>query len=399
MRVAWTLIFLLWPFAVSAQTKAVLPNELSLAVTVEQTDHTPFVREMVLITIRGIYRRHITREMLTQPDLDGFSWTQLGPDTWRDERLNGEKVKTLTRRMAIYPDRAGDLTIGAFTHNLTLTDERDDWFEHPIYSEPVTITVAPAPAIEGWWFPVKSLKISDQWSNAPDQLEPGEGVLRVIRIEALGVTPEMIPPMPDLNSPSGMIFPHPDKRLAELSPAGPISYSFWRWTVRPGNDNSAIVEPISFQYFDTVTRQMQTVSISAQRVAYGKAVPQGRQQTAPVLEPARLPDWPAAALAVLVFVTGFAIAHSGWRLVGASALSRFKLFDPLRRRLRQAARKGELIEVRRHAAALMTRDGGHAVRAQLLSDLDASICDPNAAPPVLAEFVRRFLAIPTEHAR
>lgn len=393
MRVLLCLLWLLLPTGLAAQSKTVLPSDLTLWIEVEETAHTPLVKEMVLITIRGIYRRHITREQLVQPDFDGFSWTQLGNDDWREERLNGEKVKTFRRRMAIYPDRAGPLTIGAFTHQLTLTDERDDWFEHAVRSEPVTIEVDPAPVGEGWWFPVKELKISDQWSNAPDQLKPGEGVLRVIRIEALGVTPEMLPPMPELTSPSAMIFPHPEKRFAELSPNGPQSFAFWRWTIRPSNDTSTIVEPLSFDYFDTANRVARSVTISAQRVAYGDVVPEAaasRADTVP--DPVRLPGWGLAVLAACVVLAGTFFGCSGRQLTGLRALQRFGPFDPLARQMRQAARAGRVQDVRRAAEAMLRRDGPSDSRMKLLRQLDCAVFGPDDSPHPLMPFARLFLA-------
>ena len=393
MRVLLCLWLLTMPAVLWAQSRTVLPQELELTVSVEEADYLPYAREMILLTIRGVYRRHITRETLKNPDFEGFSWTQLGPDTWRDERIDGLAVKTMTRRMAVYPDRAGELTIGPFTHALTLTDEADDWFEHEIHSAPVRLSVAPAPDDTDWWFPVRDIKISDQWSNAPDQLTPGEGVLRVIRIEALGVTPEMIPPMPQLSSPSGMIFAHPDKRLVELSPQGPITYAFWRWTVRPGNDVSAIVEPLEFDYFHTGARQSHTVTISAQRIAYGETIPGGTPaaQTPVTAVQAALPSWPHAVLGVVVFGIGLWVVARGWRVAGVSALHRFALFDPLRRRMWQAARTGSPEALRRVAAALLRRDGPNDARAALLAQLDAEIF--NSAPVTIAPkpFARAFL--------
>lgn len=390
MRVLLCLALLLWPLTLGAQTRTVVPGELTLWIEVEETAHAPLAREMVLITIKGIYRRHITRENLVQPDLDGFSWTQLGNDDWREERLNGQKVKTFTRRMAVFPNRAGPLTIGGFTHVLTLTDEDDDWFEHAVVSPPITIDVAPAPPDQAWWFPVKTLRVSDQWSNAPDQLAPGEGVLRVIRIEALGVTPEMIPPMPELTSPSAMIFAHPEKRFVELSPEGPQSYAFWRWTIRPSNDTSTVVEPISFDYFDTVGRTEQTVTISAQRVAYGSAVPHAitAQFQPPV---ARLPGWPMALLAAAVGVAGVLGTTWGRHMQGVAALQRFVPFDPLARQMRRAARQQQATGVRRAAAAMLLRDGPSKQRSHLLHQLDQSVFSPQAAPPELMTFVRAYL--------
>ncbi len=386
------LICLLWPAHVLAQSKTVLPSELSLGVTIDKEIETPLVREMILITIRGVYRRHITREKLVQPDFDGFSWAQLGPDHWSEERINGRNVKVFTRRMAIYPVRSGTLTIGAFKHNLTLTDEGDDWFDHQIQSAPVTVEVAAAPVSEGWWFPVRRLQVSDQWSNAPDQLAPGEGVLRVIRIEALGVTPEMIPPMPELQSPSAMIFAHPEKRLVELTPEGPVSYAFWRWTIRPSNDTSTIVEPLRFSYFDTMERESREVTISAQRIAYGSVI--GDPKTAPGPEPeqaARLPGWPVALLAAVVFLATIAIGMSGRRVTGLQALQRFPALDPLARRLRHLAKTGRAAEMRRVAMAMIRRDNASMSRAQLIRDFDRSFFDPKAPKLDLKSFARRFL--------
>ncbi len=393
MRGLLLLLWLLVPSALMGQSRTVLPSDLTLWVEVEEMAHTPLVREMVLITIRGIYRRHITREKLVQPDFAGFNWTQLGNDDWREERLNGQKVKTFRRRMAIYPDRPGQLTIGAFTHQLTLTDDQDDWFEHPVLSEPVTIQVAPAPETRDWWFPVRDLKISDQWSNAPDQLAPGEGVLRVVRIEALGVTPEMLPPMPELTSPSGMIFPHPEKRFVELSSNGPQSYAFWRWTIRPGNDTSTIVEPLHFDYFDTTSRMARSVTISAQRVAYGAVTPDANPTIpAPARDPTRLPGWGVAGLAVLVGALGTAFGCGGRRFGGLRALHRFGPFDPLARQMRGAARRGDVAGLRRAATALLLRDGPTDVRLRMLRDLDRAVFGKTPSPGPLIPFARSFLA-------
>lgn len=391
MRLWLVIVLILLPALALAQSREVRPEELTLSVSVDERESTPLTGEMVLITIRGVYRRHITRETLRQPDLDGFSWSQLGPDSWTEERIDGKKVKILTRRMALYPDRAGMLTIGAFTHDLTLTDEGDDWFDHQIQSEPITVEVEAAPATEGWWFPVRRLQISDQWSNAPDQLKAGDGVLRVIRLEALGATPEMIPPMPELTSPSAMIFPHPEKRLVELTPEGPVTYAFWRWTIRPTNEVSAIVEPLTFDYYDTVHRQARSVTISPQRIAYGDLTPEFQASAAPVT-PAALPGWPVGLVAALVFLSGLVFGTRGWRLEGLPALYRLPGFDPLARQLRYAARAGDGHSIRRTAAELLRRDGPNPAREALLGELDRSLFAPTASSPDMSGFARRFLS-------
>lgn len=394
-------VAMLLPLQVFAQSRVVLPSDLSITVSVDDGYEAPYTHEMVLITITGVYRRHITRENLVHPDLDGFSWAQLGPDTWSEERIDGKTVKVFTRRMAIYPVRSGELSIGSFTHHLTLTDEGDDWFEHDIRSEPITIKVAPAPVSEdAFWFPVRTLRVSDQWSNAPDQLAPGEGVLRVIRIEALGVTPEMIPPMPELRSPSAMIFAHPEKRLVELTPDGPITYAFWRWTIRPSNTTSGIVEPLQFSYFDTLNREMREVSISPQRIAYGTAAGSGAEKVeqSSGVPSVRLPGWPVALVSGLVFAACLAFGMRGHAYSGWSALYRFGALDPLTRDLNRCSRAGQTAELRRTASAILQRDGSPGWRVKLLKDFDRAYFDPQKPDPDLRAFVQAFIKPPSESA-
>lgn len=387
-------ILMLWPMALWGQTLEVHPGELALEVRIQDTGHVPLAGEQVLITIRGVYRRHITLESLVQPDFEGFNWAQLGSDYWSEERIDGQKVKVFTRRMALYPDRAGTLEIGAFTHKLTLTDEGDDWFEHEIHSQPVSVTVDAAPTGEDWWFPVQSLRISDDWSNAPDQLKPGEGVLRVIRLEAHGATPDMIPPMPDLASPSALIFPHPEKRLVELTPSGPVTYAFWRWTIRPSNDVSTIVEPITLRYFDTTHRVAREAVISPQRVAYGDVVPMAAARDTEALapSPARLPGPAALVAALAVFLILLVMGLRGKAFPTAGILHN-PILDPLAYRLRRAAAENDAKRVRSLARKATTPgDAAFDKRGPLLGELDRNLYDPRSNPLNLRDFARRFLA-------
>jgi len=385
---------LLWSGAQTyAQTADVLPDELKLTIIRDDPEQIPFVGEMVMITIRGTYRRHITREHLVQPDLTGFNWSQLGPDSWREGRENGRQVKIFERRMALFPTEAGRLTIGSYSHNLTLTDDSDDWFGHQVHSAPLSLEVAPIPAeaADHWWLPVRHLRISDDWSNAPDQLDPGAGVLRVLRIEALGATPEMIPPMPKLSSPSAMIFAHPEKRLVERTPTGPVTYAYWRWTIRPTNGVSAILEPMEIPYYDTRNRQFMTARITPQRVAFSPTDAAETQQTEAPATRAGLPGPPLLVLAFAVFGGSLLALLWGRRDFGVPWARQARLFDPLARGLRRGARRGDASQVRRAAVALMRRDGARQGQIQALSDLDRQLFSPGQTRPDLRKFTQSIL--------
>ncbi|MBY6047204.1 hypothetical protein [Vannielia litorea] len=376
--VAWLML----AGAALAQASEVRPGEIELTVTVEDAGAMPFAGEMVLMTIHGVYRRHIARESLVQPELEGFAWMQLGQDYWYETRERGQPVKNFRRRMALFPERDGQLEIGSFTHHLTLIDADDDWFDHDLRSAPVPLQVAPAPARD-WWFPARRLEVSDSWSNAPDQLAQGEGVLRIVRVAATGAAPQMIPPMPELRSPSGLVFAHPEKRLVELSPEGPVSVAFWRWTIQPGNGVSAITEPMEFEWYDTVARQPRRVRIGAQRVAYTEPL-----VARPGIAVAGA-DRGRSALAAAGFgvVAGLAV------LLWGQKLGRPRFADPLRWRIRQAARRGDLTALRRAGAALVRRDG----RGQgALARLDDAVFGRGTDTPNLTGIARALLARRTD---
>jgi len=381
------LVFLLCLFAtqLSAQTREVFPDQLDLAVNVEKTVADPYVGELVLVTIEGTYRRHITREVLMQPELSGFSWSQLGQDAWFEKTERGIKVKGFRRRMALFPDEHGDLEIPAFTHRLTLLDEQNKWFEHDIVSEPIKVKVVPKPQTEGWWLPVKRLQISDAWSNPPDQLKAGEGVLRMIRIEAVGVSPDFLPPMPELKSPSALIFPHPEKRLVELSPEGPISMAFWRWTIQPHQPPSAVLEPLEIEYYDTVHRKPRKAIISPQRIAYNDT------ELVPIaLEPevGNNRDLLARGAIFMAVLLGVGAVLFQREMDGIPAVLRKLGLDRQSRALARAARQGNVATARNAARALAGENPqAHAV----LERFDASVYSPDAPQPDLRAFRRDLL--------
>ncbi len=391
VRVLAMIAALFWPVSAFAQ-QTVAPDALKLTVTLEETQAVPFQNEMVLLTIHGIYRRHITLEKLEQPDLKGFNWMQLGEDHWFESVVDGKTVKNMRRRMALFPEAPGKLEIGPFIHHLTLLDEDSKWFEHDIRSEPLTLEVKPAPETGDWWFPVRRLEITDRWSNAPDQLGKGEGVLRIITVSALGASPDMIPPMPELKSPSALVFAHPEKRLVDLSPDGPVSIAFWRWTIKPRKPPSAILEPIAFSYFDTVNRKRQRAVISAQKVAISPAEMPAPLSIEARAEPSELQVWWIVAALIAGSAIGVFATGAQGRLFSFQAWGRRARLALLKHRIRISAQRRDLSRLRRACHALNRMLGEKPERCQLLAELDHLLFGRNPDNADLARFSRTFLA-------
>jgi len=373
---------------------AAADEDLSLTIELEERAHPPIPGEMVLLRIRGAYRLPITLESLRQPDFEGVDWMQLGEDIWRQEQVRGRPVKTFERRMALFPQASGRIEVPAFTHELVVLRGGRRATAEPV-SNTLAFEVAPRPqdATEpgDWWFPVRGLRVEDSWSNRPDRLPAGGGALRVVRLMALGAEPELIPPMPELTGAGVHIFPHPEKRLVGLSPEGPVTTVYWRWTLRPEGPSAGYLNPVALPYFDTEARERREIAFSAQKVAFlgaGEGGPRPAAGGAGTIRPAARGQGsggvplPALGLALGLGAAaglgaGGVALHARARQVSGGWFRRL-LPDPDLRAMRRAVRRGDGDRLWRHARAALRRHRAGAPEA--MAALEAAIFSRGAPP-------------------
>ncbi len=392
--------------------RAVAPDDLLLRIEVEPRPAVPYTEEMILVRIRGSYKIPITLENLKQPPLDGFGWMQLGPDRWFHSRERGQKVLQLERIMALFPERAGTLTIAPFTHELTLSEPDGTRFTHDLKSEPVEIEVAEAPGPRKTWLPVRKIRVADRWSNAPEQLAPGAAALRLVTVTIEGVQPETMPPMPELTGAGAFILPHPERRLTELRKTGPITRVFWRWSIRPDRGRSGYVDPLTFSYYDAEAREPRSITLSAQKVAYsGTDLPLGERPGDAITPVAASPSRDTAGYASALipfapfvgFIGGLAFLLGGTRLASRDTLwHKWHGFigNPAERAFHHAIRAGDSAAARHASRRIIDADliaeryTAHAANqayAPHFAPLDAGLYG-NGAQASLKKFAKDFKA-------
>lgn len=267
MVVSRFICFMLLCFSGIATAQTDDPFAGALIVTLEEFDEAPFEQEMVLLTIKGFYPRNITLEKLHRPALQDLGWMELGIDSWDETVFEGRRVSGFTRMMAIFPQKSGDITVGSFTHKLTFATRSGGREMRDFTSDPVTLRVRAKPAGVTWWLPARDLQITDSWANSPDQLGPGEVAERTVTLSAAGVTPDQLPPAPDMRAAGLMIFTDPEERKHIITPKGPISQVTWHWKMRPATSKPALIDPVTIPWFDSVAREMREVELKQQRVA------------------------------------------------------------------------------------------------------------------------------------
>ncbi len=366
-------------------------------VLVEPLPEAPYEQEMILIKIRGIYAKKPARHKLEQPIILNAGWMQLGSDSWSDAMHNGKAVNAYERVMAIFPQKAGKIEIGAFTHRMTFHALDGSWVERELRSEPIVIEVLPKPVTKGWWLPARALTVTDSWDRAPDQLGQAELAHRTVTLEALGVQPGRLPPEPNMRSGGIMSFSDPVERSHELTPDGPVSRVTWRWTVRSITSTPAIIEKLQIPWFDTRTRELREAVLEEQRVglAGSEAVIERTDSLITRSAAFALPVGLVlgALVAAFLLIPGLRVRN---RAELSGVLRRFSP-DPLAADLRRAARRGDVAAVRFAARRLLRREGQAATRDSPveteLGRLDRALFarDPGETQVDLKSFVRSLL--------
>jgi hypothetical protein len=325
-----------------------------LLVDIETLPEAPYEQEMVLITIRGFYPFTIALSDLRHPSFRNFGWMQLGRDRWFE--VQGQQMRGFERTMAVFPQRAGRLTIEPFVHHLTLVTPDGRRIEHDFASAPVTMEIRPKPAAAGWWLPVRGARATDQWDVPPDRLAPGQTAVRTVTLEADGIAPELLPPPPPMRAPGLIVFADPPERSTTLTQRGPVSRVTWRWTVKPATPRVSELETVTIPWFNTITRQPHEIVLAPQHVALAGSIaePKGQEELVRNLAAYALP-----AGLLSGFLAGLALLLPGLRFKTRDELAkvvRRALPDSDVWALRRAAWTGDAAQVRLIANRLIRRD-------------------------------------------
>ena len=391
----WLVVLLmLLPLPAQAQ-QGIEADDIRLELILEDRPHPPHVGEMILLMIRGTFKVAVVREALEQSPLTGFDWMQLGEDRWYKAREDGFEVLKFERRMALYPQRSGRIEIPPFVHQLEVLNPRRETVKTTEESNALTVEATPEPSGVDWWFPVRNIEISDRWSNQPEALATGAAALRIVALTVEGTAPQRIPPMPEMTGAGAFVFPHPEQKIVSLGPDGPVTRVFWRWTVRPDQDSAGYMNPIPITYFDAETREMRTISLSAQRVVYAEGpqhVLSSQLETEDgvaslsVADRYALPNWSTAAS--LIAGLAFGLVWLFWRWGGAGfTLPTWLRPNATRAGLRRAVRSDDAHAVWRYCRRLL----GDQPYPKKFQELDAAVF-AGRPPPVLKEVAREVRA-------
>jgi hypothetical protein len=274
---------------------AVAIDGARLRLEIVSNGRTPFVQEMVLVTVRGFYTIPIALTKLEVPPMEGFRVLTVGREHWSEAEEDGVQGRGMEQTLALFPQESGTLTIPPIVQRLTIVGSDGKRVEVAIATAATPLSVAPPPADAGaWWLPARRLTLTETWSEPPEALAIGRPVRRVVTLEAEGVTDDQLPPPPVLKADRLIVFseaperrtviaatpkgkkgealrqsmPRPGRLATVVGRDGPIGRIVYSWAVRPVSGAPAELPEIAIPWFDTEAGEMRTAVLPARTVAF-----------------------------------------------------------------------------------------------------------------------------------
>ena len=180
-----------------------------------ETDVAPedvYVQSQLTYTIR-IYRAvEFLEAVLSEFAPEGAVTHRLGKDATYTKVIDGRRYRVIERRFAVFPQASGRLALPEVRLDARIADGGAASAMNRLFSEgrrmrlasqPATVMVKPRPAAAATpWLPARAVTLAEEWPEDPPRLVVGEPVTWTLRLDAVGLAGEQLPPidLPDLGS-------------------------------------------------------------------------------------------------------------------------------------------------------------------------------------------------------
>lgn len=244
------------------------------------------VQEQLIYSLRLYYRNPLLRGELSAPEIPNAIVKPLGKQLEYRKMLDGQEYEVVERRYAIFPQSSGPLEIAPQTFKGVINDPRLRAQRHINQQSPsVRVEVLPPPArAQGRpWLPAMSLSLSENWSQPPEQLQPGDSITRTLQLKALGLEGSQLPPLPNTKLSGIRQYPEPAQIDSESHEDGITGTRIERHVLVADQAGRVQVPEIRIPWWDTVNEEWKEAVLPA-RTLFVLAPGQTPDQAAPALE-------------------------------------------------------------------------------------------------------------------
>ena len=321
------------PLRVGAMISPAIELEVFPAATVNvpggrdvfiETDVAPdevYVQSQLVYTFR-IYRAvEFFEATLSDFAPEGAVTHRLGKDATYTRIAGGRRYRVIERRFAVFPQASGRLALPALRLDARVAEAGaalaigrlfGEGRRIRLASQPVDVVVKPRPAGAATpWLPARAITLTEEWPEDPPRLVVGEPVTWTLRLEAVGLAGEQLPPLdlPDLGS--VRVYPDQPTIVTRAGADAVHGGRVQRIAMVPGAAGTLEIPELRVEWWDVEADAPRTALIPARTIPVAPAPGSTGQPPRPALAaPPAAPEtsprpWPAvsAALAFAWLVT------------------------------------------------------------------------------------------------
>ncbi|MFG1427640.1 BatD family protein [Roseixanthobacter glucoisosaccharinicivorans] len=288
-----------------------------LFVQVEPMGPAPYVQGEMLVAVRIYTNGPMLGGGLTPPEAVGATFTKVGDQRMFSKVVGRQRYRVVEQGYIMRPQRSGTIEIGPVTlvaqfasfaggrlpsdmarllgRNSSVPMAGPDpsfGREVTVTSDPVRIEVKARPAAAtGWFLPSQGVTLSSTWDPPLAQAKAGETLTRTITLEAVGATPNQLPPMPIVEADGVRQYEESSRSDQALINGKPGAVLIKTISVVPTREGTITLPGLDVGWWNTDTNTQETAHLPAETFTVAAsdqarpAAPQPQTQPAPIAVP------------------------------------------------------------------------------------------------------------------
>lgn len=263
---------------INVATQKKVSGNRDIFIETELDKKQVFVQEQIIYTQKLYSAVNISSHDPQPLDIAGARVEHLTDHNYQT-RISGRPYVVLELRYAIYPQQSGKLEIPALSWVMMTSSGRRNVFDpfgnnqgnvRRMSTETRFIEVQAKPAQSGRWLPTADLKLSQQWSQQPENFVVGEPITRTIQISAQGLTAAQLP-LVSTDSENILnrvlkIYPEQPKTEDRKTTGGIQGIRQTTEALIPNTAGPLLLPEISVRWWNTNSNDWQVSKLAAQQV-------------------------------------------------------------------------------------------------------------------------------------
>lgn len=207
---------------VSEEPQSAAQNTQQLVFLEAEVDAAEvYVQQQVIFTLRLYKRTELHDPSLVMPDVEGAVQEKLGSPRAFNKVIDGRDYEVVENRFAYFPQKSGTLLIPPAELDATIAVGGNGFLDPFLgmmgkqirrLSKGIEVKVNPKPDTyppNAAWLPTTQLKIEESIHPDKQEFKVGEPITRIITLEAAGVAPSLLPPLPVPEGSGYKVYPEP----------------------------------------------------------------------------------------------------------------------------------------------------------------------------------------------